>query len=146
MDEHQVIEAYKRRGYCTNNGTTGEGTGGNPRSHQPLNDEWLHACPRCGFLTNLASAATAAKRRTSGSMMIGDGCASKTCLGARGSAHQYWRSRFINRQLDRAISIMSGEARLIVRQRERRENVRTLISDHGKADIIGDVLSMLYYA
>ena len=79
-------------------------------------------------------------------MMIGDGCASKTCLSARGTAHQYWRSRFINRQLDRAISIMSGEARLIVRQRERRENVRTLISDHGKADIIGDVLSMLYYA
>ena len=41
---------------------------------------------------------------------------------------------------------MRGEARLIVRQRERRENSRTLISDHGQADIIGDVLSMLYYA
>ena len=41
---------------------------------------------------------------------------------------------------------MSGEARLIVRPREQRENVRTLISDQGKADIIGDALSMLYYA
>ena len=71
-------------------------------------------------------------------MMIGDGCASRTCLSARETARQYWRIRFINRQLDRAICVMSGEARLIARQRERRENSRTLI--------IGDVLSMLYYA
>ena len=76
----------------------------------------------------------------------GDGCASRTCLSARGTAHQYWRTRFVNRQLDRAIHIMRGEARLIVRLRERRENSRTLISEHGKADIVGDVLSMLTYA
>ena len=147
MEEHQLIQAYERKDtYHTNNGATGEGTGGNPRSHRPLNDEWLHACPRCGFLTNLTSAAQAAKGRTSGSMMIGDGCASKTCLSARGTAHQYWRTRFVNRQLDRAIHIMRGEARLIVRPRERRENSRTLISEHGQADIVGDVLSMLSYA